>query len=89
MIEILKIKSLGNNRFEVSLSVDGVVKKQIVRHRTHQIETERNLTMTYLTPDHTKDNAFFDMWGRDKPFRKELMKRIKAEVEKESQQIAA
>jgi hypothetical protein len=89
MIEILELKALGANRFDVLYSENGAIKKQIVRYGIHRIDTSDNLVMSYLIPDGQNANEFFEMMVQDKSFHHALMMRVKAEVEKETQQIAA
>jgi hypothetical protein len=84
MTKILKIESLGNNRFEVAFSQNGNEQKRVVKYDTHRISTD--LVMPLLTPKDTNDRAFFDLLGVEKSFRVELIKRIETAAEKQGRE---
>ncbi|GEM_PF-4945501 len=87
MIKLLKIKSLGNNRFDVTFSENGTTQQRVIKYGTHEIESDDNLTMSFIVPDDKTDKEFFDLLGSEKAFRQGLLARIKTEITK--QPIAA
>ena len=73
MIKLIEAKSLGDSKFEILVSQDGMKKRFVIVQNKVFIE-EMNEFMYYFTAE---DRGFSDVWGQSFDFRQEVSKKIK------------
>ncbi len=72
-IELISVKSLENNQFEIVTKVDGEICKHIVKRNTDVFLRSINENLTYFT---SENRDFSDIWGNSFELRKEISEKI-------------
>ena len=72
MIKLIKVEQLEEKRFSILVSINAKEKKYFVQTKEHLFESIDE-PIWVIVPD---DESFFDIWGQDSDFRREVASSI-------------
>jgi len=85
MIKILRVEQIEENKFGVLIFADGKEKRYVVRLTESRLGNS-NESIELIVPE---DESFFDYWGQDLNFRKNLCAQMKNLAKKSQPELQA
>lgn len=80
-VKLIEVKPIGENKFEVTTSVDGAVRKDVIFRKTDVPVESMGESLTYFTAE---NQDFYEIWGSSFEFRKEVSRQV-GEIVKETE----